>query len=230
MNTMNQIILCGDIHGQFFKMLERLKRFQIENSYIIHVGDFGVGFSNTNEHISLKALNAHLQNANCHLYVIRGNHDNPSYFQEKSPYLDLERITFLPDYSELNLLGRSILLVGGATSIDRKIRIEGVDWWSDEAFQWKPDFPFKKYDLVVTHTQPNEFGYNGQSTNMEYYTAQDDTLTSDLLSERQEVSKLYEATKPAQWIFGHFHTFVNGQYENTKYRCLDIHELYLYVG
>lgn len=42
-------------------------------------------------------------------------------------------IWFLPRPARLSIGGRSVLSLGGATSLDRAAREEGVTWWADEA-------------------------------------------------------------------------------------------------
>jgi DNA repair exonuclease SbcCD nuclease subunit len=227
------IVLCGDIHGAFNKLRYDVNRLH-EDAYIIQVGDFGMGFQKPNyykDH-AFPDLNEVLEKKNCHLYVIRGNHDDPSYFSQTNNPFDFSNITLLSDYSELNLLGKSILLVGGAVSVDRRFRHEGKSWWSDEDFNLKLEdqFPYKdrQYDLVVTHTRPGVCGAFKGFDNIKYWCDQDPDLKNDLIDESQQLDYLYEHTKPKNWIYGHFHKTMNTDYENTVFRCLDIDEYYQY--
>jgi hypothetical protein len=172
--------------------------------------------------------------------MIRGNHCNPSYFNQTNNPFDFSNITLLSDYSELNLLGKSILLVGGAVSIDRRFRQEqkmGVRvaqpvWWGDEGFNLKLEdqFPYKdrQYDLVVTHTRPGVCGAFKGFDNIQYWCDQDPDLKNDLIDESQQLDYLYEHTKPKWFCYGHFHKSLTTQYENTTFKCLDIHEHYQY--
>ena len=227
------IVLCGDIHGAFNKLRYDVNRLH-EDAYIIQVGDFGMGFQKPNyykDH-AFPDLNEVLEKKNCHLYVIHGNHDDPSYFNQTNNPFDFSNITLLSDYSELNLLGKSILLVGGAVSIDRRFRIEGKTWWSDENFNLKLEdqFPYKdrEYDLVVTHTRPSVCGAFKGFDNIKYWCDQDPDLINDLIIESQSMDKLWEWTKPKWFCYGHFHKSLTTQYENTTFKCLDIHEHYQY--
>jgi DNA repair exonuclease SbcCD nuclease subunit len=227
------IVLCGDIHGAFNKLRYDVNRLH-EDAYIIQVGDFGMGFHKPNyykDH-AFPDLNEVLEKKNCHLYVIRGNHDDPSYFNQTNNPFDFSNITLLSDYSELNLLGKSILLVGGAVSIDRRFRQEGKSWWSDEEFvlKFENEFPYKdrEYDLVVTHTRPAVCGAFKGFDNIREYIFQDPDLRNDLIIESQAMDKLWEWTKPKNWIYGHFHKTIITEHENTAFRCLDIDEHYQY--
>lgn len=229
----NKIILVGDIHGEFSRLNYEIKRCKHQNAYLIQVGDTAFGFKHPNEEkFLLKPLQETLQNNNLHLYMIRGNHCDPSYFKEKNNPYGYENITLLSDYSELDLLGKSILLVGGAISVDRCFRVEGKSYWGDEEFVLKleHEFPYKdrQYDLVITHTRPGICGAFKGFDNIKYFCDHDPDLKNDLIEESQLVDHLYERTKPKHWIYGHFHKSNLITHGGTIFRCLDIHEHYLY--
>lgn len=231
MKEKDKVVLLGDVHGEFGKIRWHLKN--ISDAYIIQVGDFGVGFYKENYYkTELTSLNERLENANCHLYAIRGNHDNPDWFKETNNPFELKNITLLQDYAELNLLGKSILLVGGAVSIDRKFREEGKSYWHDETFKLKleHEFPYKdrQYDVVVTHTRPGVCGAFKGFNNIKSWCDEDPDLKNDLIEESQLLDYLYEHTKPKHWVYGHFHESNIISHENTNFRCLDIDELYEY--
>ena len=227
MKEKNKVIMLGDVHGEFGKIRWHLKN--ISDAYIIQVGDFGVGFYKENYYkTELTHLNERLENANCHLYAIRGNHDDPAWFKETNNPFGLNNITLLQDYSELNLLGKSILLVGGAISVDRRFRVSNKSWWLDEEFVLKLDneFPYKdrQYDIVVTHTRPGVCGAFKGFDNIEYWCDQDPDLKNDLIEESKSLDYLYEHTKPKYWYYGHFHESNLITHEDTVFRCLNIDE------
>ena len=227
MKEKNKVIMLGDVHGEFGKIRWHLKN--ISDAYIIQLGDFGVGFHKENYYkTELTHLNERLENANCHLYAIRGNHDDPAWFKETNNPFGLNNITLLQDYSELNLLGKSILLVGGAISVDRHFRVSNKSWWADEEFVLKLDneFPYKdrQYDIVVTHTRPGVCGAFKGFDNIEYWCDQDPDLKNDLIEESKSLDYLYEHTKPKCWYYGHFHESNLITHEDTVFRCLNIDE------
>ena len=231
MKEKNKIIFYGDIHGAFGSFGYKIRR-EASDAHIIQVGDFGLGFHKPNYYKNeLTSLSQILTQTNCHLYVIRGNHDDPSYFTETNNPFGLANITLLADYSELELLGKSILLVGGAVSVDRRFRIEGKSWWSDEDFNLKleHEFPYKdrQYDLVVTHTRPGVCGAFKGFDNIKYWCDQDPDLINDLIEESQKLDYLYERTKPKLYIYGHFHKSDTTKYEETEFKCLNIDESYM---
>lgn len=231
--TKTNIVLCGDIHGEFNTLRYDINRLH-ENSYIIQVGDFGMGFHKPNyykDH-AFPELNEVLVKKNCHLYAFRGNHDDPSYFKETHNPFDYSNITLLADYSELDLLGKNILVVGGAVSVDRRFRVPNKSWWSDEEFvlKFEHEFPYKdrQYDLVLTHTRPGVCGAFKGFASIKDWCDQDVDLKNDLIVESQALDKLWEWTKPKDWIYGHFHQSHLISHEGTSFRCLDIDEHYQY--
>jgi DNA repair exonuclease SbcCD nuclease subunit len=232
MKEKDKIIIVGDIHGAYPKLRYDISR-SYTDAYIIQVGDFGFGFHKPNYYkTELEDVSKTLAKTNCHLYIIRGNHDDPSYFAETNNPFEFDNITALADYSELSLLGKSILLVGGAVSVDRRFRQEGKSWWSDEDFNLKLEdqFPYKdrQYDLVVTHTRPGVCGAFKGFDNIKHWCDQDPDLKNDLIDESQQLDYLYERTKPKDWFYGHFHKSDITQYEDTRFRCINIDEHYLY--
>ena len=226
---MNNIVLYGDTHGYLERMVNKIYRNH-ENSYIIHVGDFGAYNESRIEKDYLRHLQIALTEKNCVLYVIRGNHDNPGRFLKFHHPYDFPNIYFVPDYSELNLLGKKILLIGGAISIDRLYNEEGVRYWRDEPFVFDASYEYIDYDLLITHTAPPMFRGEKSFKRIQHYIDQDTDLFNDLLQEQEKLKELYKRVKPKEWIYGHFHFSENGIHENTKYRCLAIDEDHLYYS
>jgi UDP-2,3-diacylglucosamine pyrophosphatase LpxH len=126
------LIFIGDVHGEFHELTHKLANHNIRNSTFIQVGDFGVGFmSKENEIHLLGKLNDRLKADRNVMYVIRGNHDDPAYFDGKLVYSNL---IFLEDYSVLEIEEKTILLIGGAISVDRTSRTLNKTYWADEGF------------------------------------------------------------------------------------------------
>jgi Icc-related predicted phosphoesterase len=224
----DKIIFVGDIHGKFATLGYLIDYYSIENAYIIQVGDFGMGFRASNYYKlhAFPRLNTKLKDKNNHLFAIRGNHDDPSYFKEVNNPFDNSNITLLPDYSELEICGKKLLFVGGAVSVDRWTRTPLKNYWEDEAFQLRRDFNFKQYDIVVTHTRPPISGAFLGFDKVQGWIWEDADLKNDLIEEGDLVNVLYELTKPTLWVFGHFHQSLTIQHENTKFKCLDINEFW----
>ena len=122
------MITIGDIHGNFDKLLRNIIHYDLHDEILIQIGDFGIGFDPIMvELIKLVNIDLELEKRNCKLYIIRGNHDNPSFW-EKNRITDLKYITFIEDYSILDIEGKNVLFIGGGICIDRKKRKRDVSY------------------------------------------------------------------------------------------------------
>jgi len=230
-NEKKLTILMGDIHGEFMVIPYLIKQNDIRDANIIQLGDFGMGFHKPGYYKdTFFRLNQRLVKRNCHLYAFRGNHDDPEWFKETNNPFEYTNITLLSDYSELDLLGEKFLCIGGAVSIDRTHRVEGKSWWSNEGVILKEEKLVDlqgKYDYVLTHTRPllgSPYGLNTQR--IREWIRSDEKLKEDLQQEGILMNKIWEATKPKNWFYGHFHESQQYQTLGTNFRCLTINELY----
>lgn len=198
--------IIGDTHGNL-----RMYKQIIEGcDRSIHVGDFGVGFSNQAWHDKANKLIATGDH-----HFIRGNHDDPQKCKEM--------INYVPDGKIIN----DIMLVGGAWSIDHHIRTEGLNWWSDEEISIKEfdrileQYAITKPRVMITHDCPNDaaqqlFIDSGASL----FPGQPliKTRTGSYLQ------AMFEIHQPEQWYFGHWHMTTGKVINGTKFQCLGIHD------
>jgi predicted phosphodiesterase len=229
------IIFIGDIHGEFNKLSNKLANTNIKNSTFIQVGDFGLGFKRKeNEIDQLTVLNKRLKDVNNEMFVIRGNHDDPTYFTSDRSY---SNILFLEDYTLLNVEGKNILLVGGAISIDRSWRVLNNSYWLEEVFLYdnlKLENALRncdRVDVVVTHNAPAEFYPIGIGALVYDFTDKDSKLIEDVKNERKDHSLLMyslieKGLKPKHWYYGHFHTSHFETFEDINYRTLNCSEFF----
>lgn len=227
------LIFIGDIHGEFEELAHRLTVRRIKDSVLVQVGDFGLGFSGKEkEELNIESLNKTLSEGNNLLYAIRGNHDDPSYFEK---WQKIGNIRLVPDYSVLELEGYTVFLAGGAISIDRAIRVQGKNYWKEEEFVFDADRlevalkEVKNVDIVVTHTAPTEFWPFKINSLVQAYARRDDNLIFQLARERELHSKLLKHLTskftPTHWYYGHFHTIADGDYNDLKYLVLGESEI-----
>ncbi|MEE0236908.1 MAG: metallophosphoesterase [Bacteroidales bacterium] len=118
-NEAKQVVVCGDIYGAFETIVFKVcVQYGMTDTLIIVAGDCGFGFERPNHYINLyNGLADRLKKANNWIVFVRGNHDDPSYFQEEK--ICYERFRCVPDYSVIQACGLDILCVGGGVSIDR---------------------------------------------------------------------------------------------------------------
>lgn len=242
-------LYIGDIHGNFNLFGQYIDLYGIKNANIIQVGDFGVGFNVFfKEQRMLELYHPKLVKNNVHIYAIAGNHDYRPYFNN-DPF-GFTNIHLVPDYTVLNFEDKNILCIGGAVSVDRKLRktkhqLDGnfdiktgyEQWWPDEPFVFDRDKlgAFRDIDIIVTHTCPdycppdNTFGLGGFVEGIIKKTG-DDKLRTDLLEERLLMKEAFTILKMNNdiqlHVYGHFHRSETINLFGTKHVLLNKGELW----
>ena len=79
----NNVVVSGDIHGDFNLLVNKIcVQYQMQNTLVIVAGDCGFGFDKRGYYDNMVKRNAKRMNdANNWIVFIRGNHDNPAYFE-----------------------------------------------------------------------------------------------------------------------------------------------------
>ena len=231
----------GDIHGEWSVILNHLRKVsdfdlaEKRNICYIQVGDFGIGYNKVEiEFRKLQVLNEELATRESDLFIIRGNHDDPEWFQSNkydSYKQQLTNIFFVPDYTVLNIDRENILFVGGAVSIDRNYnKMYGGKYWEDEIVKF--DFELVKelrdIDRMICHTSP-DFVEPLTFNNLVYsYAKNDDLLLDDLRNERANMGKLVtevmKNNKLKGFYYGHFHRNYRFYHNDCEFVCLDINK------
>lgn len=223
------LIFVGDIHGNWNHLIREIKRKEITDANIIICGDIGIGFKNnkSKEHRELIHWSNSLEASNNNIYCIRGNHDDPSYFDGSTH----GRITLVSDWTILNLCDKNILCIGGATSIDRIQRVLGRSYWDDEGLPDMPDdlADFKNIDIVATHTCPSIYPINKMEGIVVDFCHMDQELEADLWVERQDMQDIYDIIKAnnniTNWYFGHFHKNQSLKIDDILFTMCGINEM-----
>lgn len=242
------VAVIGDIHDKFEVITNKIRQYQLSDAILFQAGDFGVGFNYNNpviprkENKRLKDLNNKLFKERIFLYVVRGNHDNPMFYDGKH---NLTNIVFMQDYDIVEVGDFSYLGIGGATSVDRKRnnlikdyrgkdypgRREGVDWWPGaEKIVYDEDklATIAGVDVVITHTCP-DFAYPPtKSEGLNKWFACDPELEGELIEERIVTTKIYNKLNEMNcikfWYYGHFHQTKKEKHGVTEFCLLDVDE------
>lgn len=226
--TKTKIKLLGDIHGDFSVIKRACARGDLDDHLLIQVGDFGLGFGNANtERLAMESLNGGLEESDCDLWVIRGNHCNPHYYtgEKKSEFEKAySRIKLIEDYTEAEINGESVLLFGGAVSVDKCFRTEWRTWWEGEHVSTPPK-DLKNYDVIISHTTPSAMFGVAKDYDLQFWYDRDPTLEYKLDNERARVEEIYKAVNPKRWYFGHFHESTSEVHEDCLWQCIDINEI-----
>lgn len=206
------VYILGDTHGRWGDLQMRLDDYDIKHCILISVGDNGIGFSSSNrQKVILENLNELFKERDIEFMAIRGNHDDPAYFDGYTKYSNLE---LLKDYTTREINGKKYLFVGGATSIDRRVRTRGQSYWDDEIFVLKPEL-VEECDVLITHSAPTWLG-DFSKAGIDRWCQQDPTLWDECMKERIDHDILYAMAKPRTAFCGHFHVYQSG----TCDKCL----------
>lgn len=170
---MINMIITGDTHGEYGRMIEILnvmQKYESDEKYICVVGDFGYLFENSfMEHKLLDEM----EMQDFIIIVIPGNHENYNEFK-KYDIVDFHgakahkirnNIYYIRRGEIFELGGKSFFCMSGGNSVDRYMRRENVSWWADEMPEDK-EYKYaadnienfrksgKKIDYILSHTAP----------------------------------------------------------------------------
>lgn len=78
----HSIVVSGDIHGDFTKLVFKCCiKYEMKDTLIIVAGDCGFGFERPGHYENIyRRCCSRLTKNNNWIVFIRGNHDNPAYF------------------------------------------------------------------------------------------------------------------------------------------------------
>lgn len=189
----------GDVHGKF----KRYSKIIEECSESVQVGDMGIGFRHyiTGSPLANPPYNKMISGNH---RFIRGNHDNPNTCRNHKMWI------------KDGTVEDSTMYIGGALSIDKHLRHEGYDWWSDEELSYtelsviSERYCDEKPKLVVSHECPEIVARTIFSVNIEY-----PSIT------RQAFQTMFEMYRPEVWIFGHWHQSKDMTILGTRFICLN---------
>lgn len=190
--------IIGDIHGKMLPYIALLD--DCENS--IQVGDFGMGFGTKGE---AEFVDSMIDQMPGNHRFIRGNHDDPKEAKQSSHYI------------KDGTIENDTMFIGGADSIDKDMRIEGISWWRDEELSYQELnglislYAFMQPKIMVTHTAPisiprDHMGFKiyGEGSRTEL-----------------ALQQMYETHKPDIWLFGHWHRRFDLYVGRTRFICLN---------
>jgi len=229
---MKDIIVAGDIHGNWGPLNELINKKNPK--LILQVGDFGWWprahgkpkrkIRDNYGRIIKPWDNYGVKPGKTEIYWCPGNHEDwdelslrnaiPSELYKNIFYMRRGAILTLSD-------GRIVLFMGGGLSIDKESRTIGIDWFPQELIPYSEFYKLQetnidKIDIVISHTCPLEFNpklHSKQPYEGWQYKFMD--------CSQQVLSAILKEYKPSLWYFGHFHVDVKGQYDNTKWYCLN---------
>ena len=204
------VFVTGDTHGIFDRIVDIcISEDTTVDDVIVILGDVALNFHGEPHDWDLKE---EINEYSITLLCIHGNHEMrpesiPSYeeieWRGGIVYCEPEfpNLLFAKDGEIYDLEGHSCIAIGGANSIDKHMRVAGIDWWPDEQpsdfikdrVEERLDREKWKVDIVFSHTCPfsympvTPFSFGDNSTE-EWL----DTIENRLSYKR--------------WYCGHFHS------------------------
>lgn len=148
------------------------------------------------------------------VHFIDGNHDNPDLLHPDTPHPVpiSDNVTYMPRGTRARLAGVEILFLGGASSIDKDWRTEGLNWWpaenitesqADRAIAAATDPEQPPVDILVTHETTTE-AFTALARGSEH--AQDKAGEPAGETNRSHLTRLRDAAAPRVHVHGHHHT------------------------
>lgn len=218
--------LTGDTHGDFKRIADFCDKHNTTKEDVMCIlGDAGINhYLSQIDHF----LKEFLKDLPITLFCIHGNHEErpqniPSYdemeWNNGIVYYeeDYPNILFARDGEIFNINGKTILVIGGAYSVDKEYRLmNNFMWFEDE----QPNEEIKQYvkeqikkqehfDIVLSHTCP----IMTQPTHMFLQCIDQSKVDKSTELFLQEIADKIDFDN---WYFGHFH----GAWDNGKYHML----------
>lgn len=149
------------------------------------------------------------------VYVTTGNHEP---WSDITPLLDahpgaavrVSNLTWiLPRPARLTIGGRMILSLGGAASVDKAWRREGIDWWPDEDItdaHVAAAVAGGRADVMLTHESPSATPVGAVQAVLRAnpFGFPDDALAASAASQAR-VAEAWNAVRPQLLLHGHMH-------------------------
>ncbi len=224
----NDIALLGDTHS-IVATTVCMESPYIRGVDVVFLGD-GAEIADPREPNAIIAQFEELNKAciaqDVRLFCIRGNHSDPRFW--RGGY-DFSNLFFVPDYTTMTFPnGKRASLLGGAISIDRKTRVEGIDYWKDEV---TPRCKIlEPHDFLFAHDAPEEFNASTLSLcrSFPWFVEKDANLIEDCLRQRETISNVARSVGAKYLASGNFHQPEMAEKGGIFYRCVGAQEMILF--
>ena len=211
------IYITGDTHGEFGRIEAFCRRFgTCREDVMVILGDAGINFSGGIQDMRKKEF---LEALPITVFAIHGNHERRPQaiegYQEKVwrggvVYQEEEypSLLFAKDGEVFDLDGKQAIVMGGAYSIDKMVRLMyGYGWWPDEQLseevkryvERRLDGLGWKVDVVLSHTVPLKY------EPVEVFMAGVDQSKVDKSTE-EWLDGIEDRLNYGKWYCGHYHT------------------------
>ncbi len=221
----HNLYLMGDYHQGFIELIYNLEAMPPNTSLII-LGDY-----DAYEAKDLVDLATIAEKHQVVMYLMRGNHDNPKYWQDRKFSEQLKNAWFnlLEDIDLIVYRDLKLIAVSGAVSVDRTcLRFDNGHCWPKEEGIPKDSVQqikkLGKCDILLTHTGIID-GITVKNHFIDTYASTDENLINDIQEERRVIEKLQITSGCTKHYFGHFHQSWSADKFGVKYKCLGTCEI-----
>ena len=153
------IKLLGDIHGNTIALRRSVEIAQESGATaLIQIGDFGM-FPDNEYKFKVAIANSEIP-----VYFIDGNHDDCRRWKRYDTVFKVfpdSKLYYIPRGAVLGIDGKTIAFMGGASSIDKRMRVENNWHWDmHENITWTEqcrlitNYTGEKIDAFITHVPP----------------------------------------------------------------------------
>lgn len=203
------LYITGDTHGNFDRILKWTETTNLnkDKDFLFILGDFGYIWGN--KRTSFEKDN--LDFISCLPFTtlfIDGNHENHERlssmrvvnFSGGKAHKVYDSIYHLMRGQVYEIAGKRIFTFGGANSIDKHLRTEGISWWKEEEFNYREaNAAYEnlnkigwEVDYVLTHSAP--------------FSIRDKLFEGNKLSSTERMLEaMLRNIKFKRWYFGHYH-------------------------
>lgn len=222
---MKSFLFIGDSHGDLAFVEHASNLARKHSAEIISVGDWGFLWPG---HDQLRDLSDMLVGAGVRMYFCDGNHDDHARLKKLRGRIRVQGV-----HIDVNVIyqprgsvyedddGTRFLFLGGAPSIDRDDRTEGLSWWPEETIT-EPEFQLARsakgpIHVLVTHDAPDyPPGFSPKGT---------PGYRRDQTQSMRRIDALIRQHRPALHIHGHWHTRYSRAHKNgTRIIGLDCNQ------
>ena len=230
-----KILLVGDIHGNRWDLKRAMNHAaDIDAERVFFLGDFGWVF----DYEFMRAAEQASNQTGLYVDFLDGNHDDFDFILSHEVAEDGYRylsdcVRHIPRGTVLDLDGKNVMVMGGATSIDRIWRTPHYSWWPQEVIGHHDMVRaganlarVGKVDAIFAHDGPVLPDQSNKNTD-EILAMQPDLAYDMALSDhnRAKLAALMNVAQPKYWYHGHHHTRFTTEldtwYGTCTVECLD---------
>lgn len=211
-----RVAVCGDWHGNvgWARTIARVFPYMAPDvTTMLHLGDWSMPPDEIDAIFAETDIDR--------VYVTLGNHEpwdklSPLFEKHPGAAVRVSKLTWLlPRPARLTIGRRRVLSLGGAASVDRQSRIEGLTWWLDEditdenvamAIAGGPA------DLMLTHEGPAGTPVRPvrEILRMNPHSFPAAALEASAAS-RARITEVWNAVRPELLVHGHMHVAGGGK-------------------